>query len=183
MKEDYVIYEYTSINVKSELEPMYIDCYENFGWIPINNNGKRDYYINVNPNLDIVNIKFKRNRKIKSKEELKKLQEECEKAFLNINKLEKQPQSIATMYALIIAFIATIFMAISVFAITGEKIVWIPAILGGIIGVIGWIIPYFVYRNVREQKLIENKIKIEEQQEIIYNTCERARKILVESEI
>lgn len=35
--KDFVAYEYLSLNVKSEREPLYIDCYENFGWILINN--------------------------------------------------------------------------------------------------------------------------------------------------
>lgn len=53
---------------------------KNINGMQINNNGKRDYYINANPNQNIVNIKFKRNRKIRNKEELQKLQEKCEKA-------------------------------------------------------------------------------------------------------
>ena len=180
MREDYIAYEYISINVKSDLEPMYIDCYQNFGWIPINNSGKRDYYINANPKLDVVNIKFKRNRNIKNKEELRKLQEKCENSFLTVNKLEKKPQSIATMYSLIIALVATVFMAISVFAVTGEKVIWFPAIVCGTIGIVGWILPYFVYKNVKDKKEIENKANIEEQKNIIYGTCEQARKILFE---
>lgn len=182
MKEDYIAYEYKSINVKSELEPMYIDCYENFGWVLINNTGKRDYYINSNPNLDIVNIKFKRNRKIKNKEKLQELQEECEKAFLTVDKLEKRPHSLATTYSLIVSFIATVFITISVFAITGEKVIWFPAIFCGAIGIAGWIAPYFVYKKIKNKTKAENKAKIEEQENIIYDTCEQARKILSEME-
>ena len=182
MKQDYIAYEYISINVKSDLEPMYIDCYENFGWIHINNTRKKDYYINSNINPDIINIKFKRDREIKDREKLQALQEKCEKAFLEVHRLEKNSQSIATMYSLTIAFIATIFMAISVFAVTGEKVIWFPAIVGGAIGIIGWILPYFVYNNIKNKKEIENKTKIEKQQNIIHDTCKQARKILLENE-
>lgn len=182
MKDDYIAYEYISINVKSDLEPMYIDCYENFGWIPVKNNGKRDYYINSYTNQNIVNIKFKRDRKIQHKEELQKLQKKCEEAFVEVDRLEKRPQSVATIYSLIVAFIGIVFMAISVFSITGEKVVWVPAILGGILGIIGWTLPYFVYKNVKNKAETENKAKIEEQQNIIYETCEQARYILLELE-
>ena len=42
-------YEYLSINVKSKLEPMVMDTYENFGWEIITSSAltdKEDYYIN-----------------------------------------------------------------------------------------------------------------------------------------
>lgn len=182
MKEEYIAYEYLSINVKDDLEPMYIDCYENFGWIPINNNGKKDYYINSNPRQNLVNIKFKRNRKIKNKEKLDSLQKKCEEAFKVASKLEKEPNSKGTMYSLIVSFIATVFLTISTFAVTGEKVIWFPAILCGAIGIVGWIIPYFVYKKVKEKRESENKTKIEEQYNIIYSACEQARSILIESE-
>lgn len=182
MKEDYIAYEYLSINVNNDLEPMYIDCYENFGWIPINKTGKRDYYINSNPKQNLVNIKFKRNRKIKEKEKLNVLQKKCEENFKIIDKLEKTPDSKGTMYSLIEAFIATVFIAISVFAITGEKVVWFPAIFCGTIGIIGWITPYFIYKKIKEKWELKNKAKIEEQYDIIYSTCEQARNILIENE-
>ena len=105
MKDENIVYEYISINVKSELEPMYIDCYEHFGWIHIKNEEKKDYYINNNVNQDIVNIKFKRDRMISNKEELNELQKKCEKSFLKINRLEKEPVSFAISYALIIGMI------------------------------------------------------------------------------
>lgn len=181
MKESYVAYEYKSINVKSDLEPMYIDYYENFGWNVINNE-KKDYYINSNPNPNVVNIKFKRNRKIKNREKLNELQNKCEKAFLMVDKLEKQPSSQGTINSLTVAFIGTIFMAISVFAISGEKLYIVPFLIGGALGIIGWILPYFVYKNTKNKLIEENKTKIEEQENIIYDTCEQARKILDDEE-
>lgn len=35
--KDFIAYEYLSINVRSDKEPLYIDCYENIGWMIINN--------------------------------------------------------------------------------------------------------------------------------------------------
>ena len=72
-------YEYLSINVKSKLEPMVMDTYENFGWEIITSSAltdKEDYYINnTGTNGEkLVNIKFKRDRKINNKEKLNVLQ-------------------------------------------------------------------------------------------------------------
>lgn len=179
MKEESIVYEYISINVRKDLEPIYIDSYKNFGWIHIKEE-KRDYYINSNPNLNITEIKFKRNAKINNKEELQKLQRRCEKAFLTVNRLEKVPQALAMSYSLSIGIFAAIFIALSTLSIIGKM--WFSAILCGIIGIIGCVFPYSIYKNVKNRKETETKKQIEEQQNIIYETYEQARKILSELE-
>lgn len=80
--KEHIQYEYLSINVKSKIEPMVMDTYENFGWKVISSNAltdKEDYYINdTGTNGEkLVNIKFKRNRKIKNKDKLNSLQRKC----------------------------------------------------------------------------------------------------------
>ena len=178
MKENYVAYEYISINVESDLEPAYIDCYENFGWIHIKDTTKRDYYINSSPNPNIVNLKFKRDRNIKNKEELRVLQQKCEAAIVKVSELERKPQSIATMYSLIVGLIAAGFIAISVFM--AIESIWIIAILCGIIGFIGCSFPYPIYKKTINKKELESKNKINEQYDIINNAYKEARKILLE---
>jgi len=180
MKEDYIIYEYISIKVRKDLESMYIDCYENFGWIHTKNSSKQDYYINANPNENTVNLNFKRNRNIKNKETLNALQQKCETTFLKVDELERAPQSIATMYSLIIGIFAAGFIAISVFM--AIRNIWRAAIICGIIGIIGCIFSYPVYKKVIEKKEMETKNKIDEQYNIINNAYKKVRKILLEDE-
>ena len=182
MKEDYIVYEYISLDVKKDLKHMYIDCYKNFGWIYINDNEKRDYYINSNVNLDTINIKFKRDENLKNKKELNELQEKCERAFLTVEKLKKEPQTLATVYSLTVGFIATFFMIISILSIIEEKILWIPAILCGVIGICGSVMPYFIYKRVKNQKTIENETRIDKQQEKIHNIYEEVKDILSKQE-
>ena len=179
MKES-IVYEYISINVKSELESMYIDCYEHFGWIHIKNEEKKDYYINNNVNQDIVNIKFKRNRAITGKEELNELQRKCEKSFLKINRLEKEPMSLAISYALIIGMIGILFSIVSVFSLLASN--WFIGIVSVVIAIIGFILPYLVYRRVKGNKIFENKPKIILEQDLILAIFEQAKNILFENE-
>lgn len=179
MKEQHTIYEYKSVNVQKNLEQTYIDCYKNFGWIHINNE-KRNYYINDIDDFNIVEIKFKRDRKIKNKEQLNKLQKDCENAFIAINKLERMPQAIATARALSIGFIALIFIALSVFL--AIKNIWWGTILSGIIGLVGCSLSYPTYQKTITEKEEKNKAKIDEQYDKIYNSYEQARKILSEME-
>lgn len=182
MKQDYVAYEYTSITVKEELKQMYLDYYKYFGWIYINDNKKTDYYINSNPSQDIVNLKFKRNRNIKNKEKLQELQTKCINAILKVNKLEKEPHEKATMYSLITGFMAIVFILLTVLCVTGTKILWIPAILCGLVGLACVVTPYFVYKKVFAKKELENREKIKKEQDIIDNACKEAIEILVENE-
>lgn len=180
MKDENIVYEYTSINVKSELEPMYIDCYEHFGWIHIKNTERKDYYINTDINQDIVNIKFKRDRAIPKKEELNELQKKCEKAFLKVNKLEKEPLAFAVSYSLIVGMIGILFLVVSIFS--GLSSNWFISIISGLVAIIGFIFPYPIYRKVKGTKTVENKSKITLEQDLIFAIFEQSKKILFENE-
>ncbi|MBQ9072405.1 MAG: hypothetical protein IJY25_04540 [Bacilli bacterium] len=181
--KDFVAYEYLSINVKSEKEPLYIDCYENFGWILINNSAlvdNEDYYINNSNTNDnkLINLKFKRDRRIKNKVKLLSLQRKLETSLKELEKLEREPVIVGATYAMIIGVIGTIFMALSVFSITASNPLYIPGILFGIVGILGWVIPYFIFLKIKGNKEQENTALIEEQYNTIYDSCEQARKLI-----
>lgn len=181
--KDFVAYEYLSLEVDSDKEPLYIDCYENFGWILVNNSSlvdKEDYFIN-NINLNNyrrVNIKFKRDRRIKNKGQLLTLQRKLEASLKEIERLESEPFSKGVISALSIGFIGTIFLAISVFAITATKPLYFIGILFGIVGIVGWILPFFVFKNKKLLEEKENVSLIDEQYNNIYDTCEQAKKLI-----
>lgn len=181
--KDFVAYEYLSLNVSSDKEPLYIDCYENFGWILINNTmliDQEDYYIN-NANINnnqLVNIKFKRDRRIKNKVQLLALQRKLENSLNEMERLEREPYVKGLMTSLAVGLIGTIFLAISVFAITAANPLYITCVLFGIVGIVGWILPYFVYKNVKASKETSNTSLIDEQYNNIYDSCEQARKLI-----
>lgn len=180
--KDFVAYEYLSINVKSDKEPLYIDCYENFGWMLINNTAlvdNEDYYINnINTNGNkLVNIKFKRDRKIKNKAELTSLQRKVETSLKEIERLEIEPSTKGMISAMTIGVIGTIFLAISVFSITASNPLYILGVICGIPGIIGWILPFFMYKKIKANKAQENITLIDEQYNIIYDACEKAKKL------
>lgn len=181
--KDFVAYEYMSLRVKQDKEPLYIDCYENLGWIFINNSAlvdKEDYFINnIGFNNKVVNLRFKRDRRIANKVKLMSLQRKLESALKMVEKLENAPSSYAIVWAMTIGFIGTIFLAISVFAITASNPYYFLSILTGIPGLVGWVLPYFVYVNKIREKELENIELIEEQYNIIYDSCEQAKKLIV----
>lgn len=181
--KDFVAYEYLSIDVDSEKEPLYIDCYENFGWMLINNTAlidKDDYYINNynTSNKKMVNIRFKRDRKIKNKVKLLSLQRKLELSLKEIERLEKEPFTKGLIISMSVGLIGTVFLALSVFSITLVSPLYIPFILCGIIGIIGWVLPYFIYKKIKILKEKENVSLIDEQYNTIYDSCEQAKKLI-----
>lgn len=188
-EKEKIQYEYLSINVKSKIEPMIMDTYENFGWKTITSSAltdKEDYYINnTGTNGEkLVNIKFKRDRKIKNKDKLNVLQKKCEETFKKIDKLEKESHTKGTVYALTIAIIGCVLLAISVFIITGEReiglIDYVISTPIGIVGIICWILSYFGYVKTKKKIEEKNYPLIEQLHEDIYNACDEAQKLMGE---
>ena len=179
--KDFVAYEYLSINVKASKEPLYIDCYENFGWELVNNNAlvdSQDYFINTSINGDrLINLKFRRDRKIKNKAKLMVLQRKMEENLEEIERLEKQPELIAIIWALVIGLIGCGFMAGSVFAITAADPRYALCVVFGILGFIGWGLGYYMYVKIKKDKKHENVVLIEEAYNSLYDNCEQGKKL------
>ncbi|MGN1131455.1 MAG: hypothetical protein ACI4RL_01010 [Ruminococcus sp.] len=168
---NFVGYEYKEINVSREKASFYLDCYENFGWIPDEN----ATYSNVhNQNV----IRFKRDRKIINKMELTRLQRNFEACTNEISLLEKSKKSIATVWALTVAIIGTAFMAGSTFAVTASPpIIWLCVLLA-IPGIIGWILPYFLYQHFVKKQTRKIQPLIEAKYDEIYKICEKGFSLL-----
>lgn len=181
MREDNVTYEYLSLNIKDDLEPMYIDFYESLGWISINT-GKRDYYINSDPKKNLINIKFKRNRRIQNKEELNKLQKQMEEIMSNIEKIEKRPNTKATIYAMIVGIIGLGFMALALGASTGESMRIVPTVIFSVLTILCWSIPPFLYKEIVKKETEKIKVEIDKEHEKIYDICEKGKDILLKNE-
>ena len=157
--------------MKEEQASFYLDCYENFGWqqdenFPSQNKG------------DSVILKLKRNRKIANKVELTRLQRHFEADMEDIASLEKSRTSQATVIAMTIGVLGTAFMAGAVFAVTAEPpIIWL-CILLAVPAFAGWILPYFVYKRVKEEKTKKVTPYIEEKYEEIDAICEKGHSLL-----
>lgn len=166
-KRDFVGYEYKEIASDSSNLFFLIDGYENFGW-----------ELNENQISEKKTIQLKRNRKIINKQELTRLQRNFESCMDEIEKLEKAKTSAATIYALILGFIGTAFIAGSVFAVTAEPPHIFLCILSAIPGFAGWITPYFVYQRTAVKRTERLTPLIERKYNEIYEICERGNRLL-----
>lgn len=165
--QGFIGYEYKDVTVKRSLEPLYADNYPNFGW-QFENGGTSV------SNLGSVIMKFKRDRKIRNKAELTKLQRQFEAAVDEIGNLEKSKFTAASIWAYTIGIIGCAFLAGSVFAITAATPNIPLCIMLGIPGLVGWACPYLLYRKVSSSRTSQVSPLIEQKYDEIYDICEKA---------
>lgn len=170
--KDYVGYEYKKIIVEQDKLAFYVDAYENFGWIldektcDFKDNGKSI-------------LRLKRNRKIVNKTELTRLQKHFEDCIRQINQMESQKTQMATMVSLGLGIVGTVFITGAVFAVTADTPHYILCAILGLPGIIGWILPIFSYKRIREKREEEINPLIEEKEEEIDQICEKGHRLLI----
>jgi len=165
---NFVGYEYTTVDVKDELESMVVDGYQNFGWKAEGRDTTRGIFTSA--------LKFKRDRKIRNKAELSRLQREFDNHIKEIESLEDSKTSGAHIVALIVGIIGSVFMAGAMFSFLAEMIPLM--IILAVPAFICWILPYFIYKGVRRKRTTKVTALIETHYDSIYEICEKASGLL-----
>ena len=168
--KNFVGYEYKEITTSREMEGVYADGYPNFGW-------KLDGVTPSAIGLSIINLKFKRDRKIRNKAELSRLQRQFEAGISEIGSLERSKTSSAFATAMTIGLIGTAFLAGATFAFVYAQMIPLMIILA-IPGFIGWFLPYFLYKRGVSKKSGTVMPLIERQYDAIYELCEKGHTLL-----
>lgn len=166
---NFIAFEYKDITVKRETESLLIDSYQNFGWV-------LEGVSAVHLASGKVTIKFKRDRKIRNKAELTRLQRQFDSYIEEIENLEKSKESKAALAAIVVGIIGTAFMAGATFAVVADHIAL--CIVLAVPAFIGWIIPYFLYKSVYAKRTAAVTPIIENKYDELYEVCERASNLL-----
>ena len=167
--DNFIGYEYKDVTVDQEKEGVYTDGYPNFGWTL---EGRSTSLLG----LSTVNLRFKRDRKIRNKAELTRLQRQFEGNVNEIGKMEQSKATTAGIAALTIGFIGTAFMAGATFAFLADMIVL--CIVLAIPAFIGWTLPYLSFVRLRNKRIETITPLIEQQYDAIYEVCEKAHGLL-----
>jgi len=168
--ENFIGYEYKEVITTRDKEGMYADGYPSFGWT----------LDGITPSaigLSTVNLKFKRDRKIKNKAELSRLQRQFEAGVAEIFNLERSKTTSAFITAMTIGLIGTAFLAGSVFALIYAEMIPLMIILA-IPGFIGWYLPYMLYKRIKAKKSATVLPLIENQYDTIYDVCSQGHAML-----
>ena len=173
----FVGYEYKELSVDSDKLSFMIDGYEAFGW-EIDENVVNTKAVSPLPTNGTAVLRLKRNRKIINKTELTRLQRNFEACVNEIDALEKAKTTKATVVALVVAMIGTAFMAGAVFAITASTPHIALCTFLAFPGIIGWILPYFIYKRIATKETEKMTVLIEAKYDEIYEICEKGNKLL-----
>lgn len=169
MGSNFVGYEHHCVTVSRELESIYLDGYENFGWI-------REDASTPLLSSGVVNMSFKRDRKIRNKAELTRLQRQFDACVNEIVALEKSKGTRASITALVIGLLGCAFMAGATFSYIAGLIPLMVVL--AIPGFLGWILPYFCYRSIYAKRGCQVAPLIEKKHDEIYDVCEKANSLL-----
>ena len=163
----FVAYEYLSVLVAQNDEPLYADCYKSFGW----QCEQRQESI-----FGLVTLKLKRDRRMEKRNEVNTLQRQCENALEKIKSLQKDKTTQATAVAISVGVAGAAFMAGATFCFLADLIV--PMIPLAAVGFALWAFPYFIYKKLKAKKTEKSNAEIEKQYEVIYKMCEEANELL-----
>lgn len=173
MRENsFIGYEYQDVTVKRSMASVIVDGYENFGW-EVDSTGET---LDNLTTIDKMVIKFKRDRKIRNKAELTRLQRNFDACISDIDSLERSKFIKPSVVSYLIGIIGTAFMAGSVFCVIADMI--IPCIILAIPAFIGWVLPYFLYKSILKKKTAEVTPLIDQKYDEIYTVCEKANALL-----
>lgn len=167
----FVGYDYKEVTVPSEQASLYKDCYESFGW-------EIDESSSTQQHIGLTRINMKRDRKIINKMELTRLQQHFEACAREIEDLERSKHTIASMWALVVGTIGTVFMAGSVFAVTHTPPIYWLCVLLAVPAFAGWLCPFFLFRYKVRVQTRKVQPLIESKHDEIYEICKKAYSLL-----
>lgn len=176
IKEDgasFVGYEYKEIPAGGERASLYLDGYQNFGWVLDERAGEEALRRGKGK------LTLKRDRKIINKMELTRLQRHFEACMAELDELEHSRTARATGCAVTVGLIGTAFLAGATFAATHTPPLILLTVLLAIPGFVGWVLPYFLYHwMVRRRAKVVDQL-MERKYDEIYEICEKGHHLLV----
>jgi len=185
--KDFVAYEYKNITVKRDSVTIYTDCLSNFGWELVDEH-KHSYapaqadtnHIPAIPEtvegLDLMVLKFKRDRRIENKLEINRLERKCEDALAAIDSLEKKNSAYTLGVSIGTGLIGTAFLGFAVYSFMSSNIV--VGVLLAILGTAGWGIGFFANLKLGRRKSAQTEPMIQAQLDVVYATCEQAHALI-----
>lgn len=168
-ENSFIGYEYKDVTVSRYMASVVADGYENFGYLlegtsfPIQRYGA-------------ITLKLKRDRKIRNKTELTRLQRQFDACVAEVETLERSKTIGASAAAYIIGVVGTAFMAGSVFAYLGGMVPL--CIILAIPAFAGWVFPYLMFTSMHKKKNEKVTPLIDKKYDEIYEVCEKARSMI-----
>jgi hypothetical protein len=178
--KEYVGYEYKDIITNRDMEGLYADAYPSFGW---ELEGGGPSIVAGLTGSGAVNLKFKRDRKIKNKMELTRLQRQFENYAEDVCNLEKSKYTSATIVASVYGLIGAVMIALSVFLISdmlsAAEYTMPLVVLTGAVGLLCWVLLYPALKRQKAKAAAKANPLIEQKYDSINEACEKGHILLM----
>lgn len=158
-KENVVIYDYITVEVKERTRQLIIDTYENLGWEM------------VSKGFGLIN--FKRDHRLNNKIELNKIQEDINQSLKNIEKYEETKKQKGLIVSLVIGILGSLIMGTGM-ALIMEFEEMMFGILLGILGIIICIPAYPLYKQIVTKSVNKVLPLIDSEYDKIADLCDKA---------
>lgn len=171
-EKDFVSYEYKTVSAKSKDQTKVMDMYEAFGW-----------EITGTSALAVggITLSLKRDRKLKHKQELNKLERQAEETFDTINGLQLSKTRGASIFAYLFGIVAALILGGGM-CLTMLIENSIPALVGGIVlGLVGIAlcgVNYVIYSKIVAKKTKEVLPVIDQTEEKLADILEKGNDLL-----
>ena len=161
--QHYLSYDYKELKIREDMDLRHLDALECFGWeIDTNKSTTQKVYV------------LKRLRHIVNKTELIRLERNLDSCLYEIAQLQKSIDTYAAMAAITVGMIGTVFIALSTFAIVNDPPLILPCIVLAVPGFIGWLLPYFIWKYVKERRRRKIMPFVEKKYDEIDQICNKA---------
>lgn len=174
MAKEFTAYEYKEVTAEGTDTLFLRDCYENFGWEiqekkkPPKNSSDRERTV----------LQMRRNRRILNRPELVRLESNFEACLREKEELGRKKERNASIAAITVGIIGTACMAVSVMAFTATPPIYWLYILTAIPAILGWVLPYFLYKRIYKKESEKLEPFIAAKQDEIYAICEKGNRLL-----
>lgn len=170
--ENVVSYDYKTIKVKRGIETLICDTYENLGWELTNTSS-------VEGSIFYVNLSFKRDRKIKNKVELIKLQEKADNIVSNIDNLQNKKKNAGFVSALSTGIVGTLVFGggLSMCLLLSGVGYIIGGVALSLVGVGIGAVAYPIFKKLNKKKSNQIQPILESEYDKLADICEQALKL------
>lgn len=167
-----VSYEYLTVETGQNAALETVDCYKALGWELANKNDSLGGNIFLN---------FKRNRKVKNRDQLNRLQFKVDDGINSIRVLEKRKTKNAMIVSLVIGIIGTLIFGagLSLWIGFSDPQVWMY-VVGSVLAVVGAVpcsLAYFAYAKIRSKDTVKMNSLIDQKRDEISMLLEEAQRV------
>ena len=170
-EKDFITYEYQTKTVKAKDRTRVMDISEAFGW----------EVTGTTATIEGVTVSLKRDRKIKHKQELVKLERQAEETFSAINKLNSAKTLTASVFAYIFGCIAALIFGggmCMTMLIENNVPAFVGGIVLGIVGIVLCSVNYLIYKKIEEKKTVQVIPLIDDNEEKLANILAKGNDLL-----